>query len=84
MKPDRFEILVCLSGIAVAALITTAAFGMAADKPAANAGSYSGNIAPAIFTSAPSASARNRFAEPGFIRLSRESIVFVRPGTAVR
>jgi hypothetical protein len=50
MKPDRFEILVCLSGIAVAALITTAAFGMPAGKPPADSGSNSRNASAAIFT----------------------------------
>jgi hypothetical protein len=49
MKPDRFEILVCLSGIAVAALITTAAFGMAAAKPVVDFGANRGN-APAVIT----------------------------------
>jgi hypothetical protein len=50
MKPDRFEILVYLSGIAVAALITTAAFGITADKPPVDSGSNSGNASTAIFT----------------------------------
>lgn len=51
MKPDRFEILVYLSGIAVAALITTAAFGMAVDKPPLGSGSNSGNGSALIVTS---------------------------------
>jgi hypothetical protein len=50
MKPDRFEILVYLSGIAVAALITTAAFGITVDKRPVDSGSNSGNASAAIFT----------------------------------
>jgi len=34
MRPDRFEILVCLSGVVGVALVTTAAFGMATAEPA--------------------------------------------------
>jgi hypothetical protein len=74
MKPDRFEILVCLSGIAVAALIATAAFGMADHEQSIDSGSKSGNPPRVIFASAPNSG----FAGPGFIRLSRESIVFPR------
>jgi hypothetical protein len=48
MKPDRFEILVCLSGIAVAALITTAAFGMTGHEPPIDTGSNSSKAFPAI------------------------------------
>ena len=50
MKPDRFEILVYLSGIAVAALITTAAFGVTVDKPPVDSAAKSGNASTAIFT----------------------------------
>ena len=39
MKPDRFEIFVCLSGIVVVALITTAAFGMAKGGATVDCGS---------------------------------------------
>jgi hypothetical protein len=50
MKPDRFEILVYLSGIAVAALITTAAFGITVDKPPLDSRSNSANASAAVFT----------------------------------
>ena len=53
MKPDRFEILVCLSGIAVVALITTAAFGMATNEPLVDCGSNGVKASPAMFASAP-------------------------------
>jgi len=84
MKPDRFEILVCVSGLAVVAMVTTAAFGMAANErridPASNT-----DYAPAVtFASATSARTNNRFGETGLIRLSRESIFFVHPGPALR
>lgn len=85
MKPDRFEILVCLSGVAVAALITTAAFGMAADRSPVGPGWNNSNASSAIFTSStPSTGPHDGFAESGLIRLSREIFSFVRPGPAFR
>lgn len=78
MKPDRFEVLVCLSGIAVTALITTAAFGMAAHAPPIDSGSNS-HASAVVFASAPPTGPNNRSAGSGFVRLSRESIVFLQP-----
>jgi hypothetical protein len=74
MKPDRFEILVCLSGIAGVALIATAAFGMTAAEPRADLVSTGGNPSSVISASAPAARPTNVFAVSGFIRPSRGSI----------
>jgi hypothetical protein len=82
MKPDRFEILVCLSGIAVAALITTAAFGMVGHEPPIDSASNSGNASVAFFASVPRAAPNIRSAGPGFVRLSRESIFFLQSSPA--
>jgi len=79
MKPDRFEILVCLSGIVGVALITTAAFGVAASEPRVDPVSHGGNPSPAAFASAPPARPNNLFAGPSFIRPGRESILLVQP-----
>jgi hypothetical protein len=54
MKPDRFEILICLSSIAVVGLITTAAFGMAVEEPRGGPVS-GGKSVPTMFAAAPPA-----------------------------
>jgi hypothetical protein len=84
MKPDRFEILVCLSGVAVAALITTAAFGMAAGGPPVDAGRNNSDASPAIFASTPWAGPHDGFAGSGLIQRAREIFSFVRPAPALR